>query len=715
MSDRNVNTMIALLFTSLIILLVHPQVKAQPPEFERPDETQSDQKTSGTDVEIEEEYLAEENADDDDSIELVQVIGTRKAAYTEITEDTQKLVEMPGSLGDPLGAISALPGVVTPVGGGEPAVRGSSPEDNRYFIDSMPAGYIFHQFNTSIFDENVVQDFQLFTAGFGAQYADATGAIFDIRLRDPKNQQLHTTLTASFLRAGLFIESGVTENSAFYLSARSGLVHLFMPEEEVADDDGIRITTAPKDNDYQLKYHWNINSSNALTLSLAGAQDYAAAEFTELSTFVQENPDFAGDAMIDERFDSQGLSWLHSASSGGELKVSVAKYVDKSRVEWGHSYFNEATLDNTIIKGHFSQPIGLSHRLTLGMESNEYAYQYGIRAVMFVCTDFDVDCQQGRGEVIHDNRLVTLRDSTLYVIDSWDVSDMLNVETGVQWNSNDYTDESFINPRIALSWQAWEPVAITASAGRYNRLPNTESMLPIVGNPNIASPRAEHFTLGLKGGLAQNWTWSAEAYHKNLSQLPLALNGAENATDTNYSNDVSGKAQGVDILINRNLANRWYGWASLSYSVSERTNQRTDTTQAYTLDTPLVVNVVANYKFRERWDAGFRFTLKSGEATTEIIDVKENENFPGYYVPVYGNPYADRLPTYARLDVRVKRDIMMFGLDGSFFIDVLNALNRENIAGRSLDYEKVNESGELHIEQEADMGVFASVGLSVSF
>jgi len=158
----------------------------------------------------------------DQQVEEILVIGSRKANYTEITESAEKLVEMPGSFGDPLGAITALPGVILPAGGGEPAVRGSSPNDNRYYIDGIPAGYIFHQFNTSILDKNVIQDFQVFTAGFGAQYSGATGAVFDVRLRDPQYTDFTTTINASLLRAGVFFESAVTENSAFYLSMREG-------------------------------------------------------------------------------------------------------------------------------------------------------------------------------------------------------------------------------------------------------------------------------------------------------------------------------------------------------------------------------------------------------------------------------------------------------------------------------------------------------------
>lgn len=648
-------------------------------------------------------------------LEEVRVLGSRKAYYTEITENTQKLVEMPGALGDPLGAISALPGVITPSGGGAPAVRGSSPSDNRYYIDGIPAGYIFHEFNTSIFDENVVQDFQLFSAGFGAQYSNATGAVFDVRLRDPRNQDITTTVSASLLRAGVFVEGGVTENSAFYLSAREGLIQYFLPEDDEADEDGVRIIDAPADGDYQFKYLWDVNENNQLTFNLTGATDAAEVELTEASEAAAQNPDFGGRAELDKSFDSQGISWISKQDSGAEMRLTFAHFEDVSNVEWGQDYFLDLKFDNTLAKGYYSFPLTDAHTITVGGEVNDYSFDYSARFVNFVCTEFDADCQDGRGDIIEDARILDVQDSTLYVVDNWQVTDDINIEAGFQNYNNDYTDESFITPRIAMSWRLNQALTLTSSAGRYNRFPDIETVLPLIGNPDLKSPEATHFTVGMKGDIGSDWNWSVESYVKTLESLPLALNEDQDDAEQLYSNDVEGDVVGVDLMLNRNLNNGWYGWASLSISESTRTNLRTDETRNYTLDTPVVLNVVGNYQLTDKWTTGFRFTAKSGEATTEIVGVKENPDFPGHYLPVYADAYDDRLPIYARLDLRAEREIELWGKSGSFYIDVINALNTRNTVAEHLDYEMVTETGELHIEKVEDMEIFPSVGISLTF
>ena len=99
-------------------------------------------------------------AEQTDNIERINISHKRSNITAKITEDAKKLVDMPGAMGDPLQAVFALPGVVAAGGSmAHPAVRGSSPQDNMYEVDFMPAGYIFHDFGTSIFNRHLIQDF----------------------------------------------------------------------------------------------------------------------------------------------------------------------------------------------------------------------------------------------------------------------------------------------------------------------------------------------------------------------------------------------------------------------------------------------------------------------------------------------------------------------------------------------------------------------------
>ena len=647
------------------------------------------------------------------SPEQVLVIGRKNSDFTEITEETQKLVDMPGALGDPLGAVFSLPGVYTAGEGGAPAVRGSSPDDNLFIVDFLPAGYVFHVFTNSVFSENIIQDFQLYSAGFGPQYSDATGAVFDITLRDPKNQPLKTIIDFSMLRSGIFLEGGVSENSAFYLSMRKSLIHLFVDKNK--ESDGVRMKQPPQDDDYQFKYKWSVNSNNALTLAANGASDLAEAGYDNSSDAALANPDFAGDAKISNRYKSQSLLWDYLGDSGDKLKLGIENMRQDVNAHWGEGYFDNEYLQQQLVKSQYDLPLGTSHIAHIGGEisRNEHGVDYD--QILFVCNEFDPNCGDERRGRIADQSTIKETSRAFFVGDSWQIIDSLTVDLGTQYQTNSYTDEKFINPRAALNWRFAERWTATLKGGRYNRFPDLDAVTPKIGNPDLKSPRAKHIAAGLKQELEDGWSWNAEVYYKKLDDLPLALDTNQPDAARLYSNDMEGRAYGVDLLVNKKITDKWYGWFALSLARSERTNERTGATHEYRLDTPVVANWVLNYQVTPRLDAGLRLSMHSGRATTPIVGLKDNPDFPGHVQPVYGEPFSQRLPIYGRLDLRLKYNLILAGHDSALILDIINALNRRNVDDRQLDYKRSQEDRNLHLQDEVGMGIFPALTLRMTF
>jgi len=115
----------------------------------------------------------------------VLVLGKKLQPATEMTQQTERLLSIAGAATDPLQAIYALPGVTFSSGGdgpgaSEPVIRGSAPQDNAYFIELIPASYIFHLFGNSIFEKHIISAFDLYPAAFSSKYGNATGGIIDV-------------------------------------------------------------------------------------------------------------------------------------------------------------------------------------------------------------------------------------------------------------------------------------------------------------------------------------------------------------------------------------------------------------------------------------------------------------------------------------------------------------------------------------------------------
>lgn len=619
-------------------------------------------------------------------LEEVVVRGNRtKPATTEIDPQTRRLFKVAGSSLDPLASLYALPGVTN---GGDfrsaPAVRGSAPEDNAYYIDFIPARYVFHIFGNSIFNENLIHKFDLYPAAFTSQYANATGAVIDVSLRDPKHQPLTTTADWSFLLTGVMVESEINEQQAFYASYRRSLIDQFYDEDDASDEDqGIAVDQLPVADDYQLKHLWDISTEHQLALVAAGANDKIGATFNQNANAVLLDPDFSGAASIKTGFDSQGVAWNYNPDSDRtHAKTLLTHTTDKDDVYYGTGQFIYIEAERLLLREHFSQQLTPSHWLTLGAGIEETQYDISVNAKIVPCSFNDPDCTPTDAPLIRfDNRL-DLQTVTGYLQDNWNLSESLLLTTGVHYMADDYLDQSVTQPRLRALYTVNEQWAVNFATGRYSQLPQLPEIIDQTGNPQLDYIDATHYVVGVEHQWQQGWSWHIDTYYKKLDNVVNSISDIDDPDfGKNYSNDASGRAYGLELLVNKKMADKFYGWLSLSLSKTERRDDRSGETRPFDFDRPVILNLVGNYQLNDRWLFGFKWTIQSGLLYTPIIDTRASTTHPDTNLPVYGELNSERLPVYHRLDIR--SEYMRptgFGF-WSIFVDVLNAYDQKNIEG----------------------------------
>ncbi|GAW95838.1 MULTISPECIES: TonB-dependent receptor [Colwellia] len=649
-------------------------------------------------------------------IEVIEVTSKRNQANSEMTEQTEQLMSVAGIGNDPLSAVYSLPGIVYAGGdSGSPAVRGSSPDDNAFYIDDIPVAYIFHLFGDSIFNENLIQDFTLHPAAFGSEYGNATGGIFDVKLRDPRQQKIATTVDLSMLKSGFMVEGETFDDQAFYLSYRRSQIHLFLPEG--TEEDGYTIFKAPISDDYQAKYQWLIGDAHKLTLSASGASDTAGINISENTESGRIDPDSIGDFKITTQFDSQSLSWQYYGEQQKIMQLVAGHTVETTDQIFGQGQFIEVEEEQYHVR--FSSQISWlkNHKLGFGVDYSKTEIDYSYDIIPYFCTENDADCNALKGDRIQDTSSLSDEDIAIYVHDIWQMSPNWQLTYGIRAERNDYTGQDFIHPRLALDWLATDSLTIKAKAGSYSRFPDVDTVLPKLGNPKIKSPQARHYSLGFDYNLNGLWFTSVDIYHKELTKLPRSIDQHTAETDwqANYTADTSGDAQGIEWLVRRERENGWFGWASLSWSQSQRTDDLTDVTSDYYLDTPLVANVVANYQLNEHWDFGLRFTLRSGAKYTPIIGLRENPDYDEHFLPEYGELNAKTLPVYHRLDLEANYQTSYWGNDAKWTMAIINAMAQKNVSGYYYEPEDGDTLTEFNISGEEDIGMFPYIGLKMSF
>ncbi|MBE0482384.1 MAG: TonB-dependent receptor [Bacterioplanes sp.] len=664
-----------------------------------------------------EELASTRNTLDSDSAQLESVRVTGSAEpLAEIS--TKKLLRVPGAGYDPLRAIGSLPGVTFTNGrSSEPAVRGSAPNDNAYYVDFLPVGYIFHSDSSSIISDNVLEDFRLETAVFSPQYNNATGAVIEATSRSPYYDRRQIIIDASLLKAGFFYEQPITDNQSFYFGARQSLFQFYI--ENFIDDDDFEFTTVPEYYDYQGKYEWRLSTTERLSFQILGSRDKAGLLFSDDSDAVKQDSGLSGGLNFEAFFNTQGLLWYKVYSSGLSHKIGLSHMEQKFAFAIGRDNRVDVKVNEFNFRSQFNQPLGFTHELQWGVEYSQKLVDYSGRITAPPCSS-GIDSPSGCNisdsteELIGEGR-VTLHEYDAHIANIWQVTPRLSLTPALALSYDDYTEEVFLEPRIRSRWEFTDNWWLTAAYGDHHILPdNFGQYIAPFGNRDLKQPTAQHFELGLEQQLQNDLFWKIEFYYKQLDNLiigrPKIDKDRENDLDylaeynalPRYSNGAEGETWGMEFFLNKNLTERWYGWMSLAYARTFRTNKLTREKFTYEYDQPLTANFVANWKLNQNWDVGFKWRLQSGQLVTPIIEA----GIP----PLYGDLNSERLPIYHKLDVRADRSFRFDGWDMDLYVEILNVYARDNVIGYSYKNADYSER-----EDVTDLPTIASVGIKARF
>ena len=630
-------------------------------------------------------------ADDDSTLESTQdmeeiVVLGQKETLTQVK--TERLVQVAGAGNDPMRAIASLPGVTftSGRGGGEPAVRGSSPQENLYIVDFLPVGYVFHVDGSSILSDNTVQDFKLDSAGFGAEYNNVSAAVIEANSRDPYATS-QAIVDLSLLRAGVFLETGDDDDGGF-LSARQSLFQYYI--KNLMDEEDFSLTTVPEFYDYQGKYQWRWDRDK-VSIQAMGARDKAGVLFDEDSDEVEQDPELSGGIEYYNQFHSQGLLWEHFYESGMTHKAGLYRLDQNFRFRLGHNNRIDVNTVDQGIRTEFSRAVSADHTLMWGVHLVDRDIDATGKLQIPPCDEFQPDCRAstGKEELVISEHFDVLN-ADVFLTDEWVVSDTFTVTPGVLYSWDDYTEQSFLQPKLQTRWQFLDDWAWQTAYGNYHKLPNDFfSYSPTTGNQDLKQPESTHYETGLEYQYSDSLLARVDVYYKTMDKLILArqdesvypgLNEEEYLALPKYTNDATGRAYGMELFINKDITDNWYGWLSVAYSRTFRKNEITDKSFRYQTDQPLIVNMVANYQWNDTWNLGMKWRMQSGQLITSVegasFDPDQNA-----YQPVYGDLNSERLPMQHALDVRADRSMELFGMPTDFYVEAINLYGQNNVEG----------------------------------
>jgi len=585
------------------------------------------------------------------------------------------LNKVAGSSGDPLKSLQALPGVVAGRGG-QPAVRGSGPGDNAYYVDDLPTRNIFHFGGISVFNADLLKDFNLYSAAFAPHYADVTGAIIDVALREPRTDRMGGKVNVNLLGADALIEGPINENQSFYFAARRSYIDLFLKQVE---QDGITIQI-PNYSDYQGKYILKMGDVGKLTFHMQGSADTLRLKVGGNSDLAKKEPVLAGNLAFANKNSMQAVVFENVLFDTAFNKLALEHLAfdfSNSVGSAGNLYLAQ---DSWMLREHLTLPIDEGHELALGANYERALTKIDADLKNATCTQFNPSCDLSSASQKQ------LTDQ--FYSHGWDVSAQdrkrivptVTLVTGVRHTYEDYLRKSYTEPRIGIEWDYTSNTLITAGWGRHNQMPIGQQVAKEFGNPNLSHLRADHSVLGVSHKLDTIWSWKAETYYKKFSQLVL-----DAPKPINYINGGSGSAYGLEFLLKKDSSEEQLsGWFALSLSKSTRHNDITGDSFRFELDQPINATIVTTYKLDGDWTLGAKWNGHSGTPYTPINGTSGNYT-DGRPIPKYAAINSGTLPFYHRLDVRLDRQLKMDGYQLEMYFEWNNLYQQKNVVGYSYD------------------------------
>lgn len=614
-------------------------------------------------------------ADQPEMLPEVSVVSERSPDRISKSVITGKqLKKVAGSSGDPLSGLQALPGVVSGGMGSVPAVRGSGPGDNAYYVDNLPSGNIFHFGGISVFNADLIQDFNLFSAAFAPHYADVTGAIIDVALRDPRTDRLGGKVNVNLLGADALIEAPITENQSFYFAARRSYIDLFLKQIE---QDGVTLQI-PNYSDYQGKYILKVGNTGKLTFQMQGASDTLRLKIGGSSDIAQKDPVLAGNFAFNNKNSMQALVFDSVLFDSVFSKLALEHMMFGITNTLGGAGNLYLAQDSWMLRESLFIPVNERHELVLSANFERALVKIDADLKNATCTQFNPACDTTSATQAQ------LKDQ--FYSNAWDMSAQdrkrvasnVTLVSGVRYSYEDYLRKAYIEPRLGVEWETTPDTLFTAGWGRHNQMPTGQQVAKTFGNPLLSHLRADHAVLGIAHKLDALWSWKSETYYKKFDGLivdePLL----------NYVNGASGKAYGLEFLLKKNPGEQLSGWLALSLSKSLRRNDLSGESFRFELDQPVNATLVTTYLLNEDWTLGAKWNAHSGTPYTPINGT-QGTFADGRPRPNYAAINSGSLPFYHRLDVRLERGLKMDGYRLEIYFEWNNVYGKKNIDGYSYD------------------------------
>ena len=623
------------------------------------------------------------------------------------TVGVMEIRRIPGSAGDALRALQALPGIGAASDfDGQLYIRGGAPEDNRFYLDRAPLFYPYHFGGlVSTVNSEILNRIDVYAGGFGAEFGADAQAVIDIYSRRGREDRVGGKFNLNLLYSEGLLEGPIGSRGSWYLAGRRSYIDL-LPLEVT------RITAFPRFWDYQAKVSYDFSENHQFSVKAFAADDVMGFKLGLAD--VEYDPTLAGNLDLESRFNVQAAD-LRSALTDrltSHLSISRASYFQA--FSFGQGLFLELEPVQHELREDLAYRLNQKHRLESGLLVSSTQWNGSANFPRLpdegdpTASESQYFTFEEKISVDFDQRFNFIEG---YLQNRYDPYEFLSVTLGLRLDYFNLTDRVSIGPRGSLQFNMPGGSELRFAYGRYEISPYPWQIAPGFGNPELKENTAVHYIVELEREISSQTRLKVAGYQKDFRDL-ITRDQRENDLNQGYLNQGQGYARGVELSVKHRAGDRFFSWANYTYSVSKREDRPGEMERFYSFDQPHVATVTASYLLTPTWEIGAKWQYRTGNPYTPVTDaeiVPHPDTGRPRYNPIYGETNSVRVPPFHRLDLRISKSFIYQRWRWGIFLELLNAYNRMNVL--DVDYNR-DYTEERNVHQ---LPLIPYLGLTVEF
>jgi outer membrane receptor for ferrienterochelin and colicin len=599
----------------------------------------------------------------------------------------EEIRRAPGSGGDISRVIMGLPSLAKVNDQSNSLiVRGGSPLENAFYLDGIEIPNINH-FPTQgatggpigMVNVDLIDEVDFYTGGFSPAYGDKMSSILELKLREGNRKNFDGQFDLSIAGFGGVAEGPLGDRGSYLLSVRRSYL------DYVVKMFDIGTSVAPSYGDVQGKIVYDLSPEHQISLITLNGDDHN----NPTRTVAEENSMlFYGNQDIYQN--AGGITW-RALWNSGFYSMTTAGYQSTAATEdFYETNTGALLLKNRTTEGSASlrnaNHLRLSelHSLEFGFEVKQLFASYNNTFGTFTSATGDSTPRAVVDKQVNETKL------SAYITYIIRPLNGVTATAGVRTDYFTYNDRMTVSPRATLAYLLNELTSVKIASGMYYQNMPVVLLAQSAANSGLRDPYAVHYIFGIDHLLSEDTKLSMEIYQKEYYDVPVDPSDPalflvdeifyRNGLYFNHAaltNSGKARARGVEVTLQKKLAQDFYGIASAAFFRTEYKGAD-DVWRNRVFDNRIIVSAEGGYKPNAEWEFSARWIYAGGTPYTPL-DLAQSAQLKREVFDA-GRINGARYPAYHSMNVRFDKRFHFDRSNLVLYLSAWNVYNRKNVA-----------------------------------